>query len=293
MNAATLIPFAIKWSIILIVVGLGLKATFADATWLFRQPGLLVRSLLGLNVILPLFAMALAVLFDLHPAVKIALVLIAMSPVPPILPKKQLKVGSHQSYVYGLMVAAAVLSVVLIPLSVALVGALSGRDGLYVAPAVVLQKILQTIIVPLAVGMLVRSIVPKVAARLAPVVSLLGTVLLLIGVVPVLVKAWPAIMSLVGNGSVAAIIVLVVAALFLGHLLGGPDEDHKTALALAGAARHPGVAMAVAQATVPDERLVPAAIFLYLLVSAVITLPYVNVHKRRHAAAGAPRPVGH
>jgi BASS family bile acid:Na+ symporter len=291
VNAAALIPLALKLSITLIVFGLGLRATFADATWLFRQPGMLVRSVLGMNVILPLFAVALAVAFDLPPAVKIALILIAVCPVPPILPKKQMKGGGDQPYVYGLVVAAAVLSIVLVPLTVAAIGAWFGRE-LAVPPRLVLDTVLQTILVPLTVGMLINILMPKVAARLAPIAGTVGSVLLL-AAIPILVIAWPAITSLVGNGSVGAIVAFVIAALVIGHLLGGPDEDNKTTLALAGASRHPGLAIAIANATFPGQKLVPAAVLLYLLVSAVVTLPYVNLRKRRHAAAGTPRPLGH
>lgn len=292
MNAAALIPLALKLSITLIVFGLGLRATFADATWLFRQPGLLVRSFLGMNVVLPLFAVALAAAFDLHPAVEIALVLIAVCPVPPVLPKKQLKSGGEQPYVYGLVVAAAVLSIVLVPATVAAIGSWFGRE-LQVPADLVLRTVLQTILVPLAAGMLINSLLPKVAARIAPIAGTIGSVVLLLAAIPILIIAWPATMSLVGNGSVGAIIAFVLAALVAGHLLGGPDEDNKTTLALAGASRHPGLAIAIANTLFPTQKLVSAAVVLYLLVSAVVTLPYVSVRKRRHAASGTPRPVGH
>ena len=67
--------------------------------------------------------------------------------------------------------------------------------------------------------------------------------------------------------------------------LGGPDDEDRSVLALASAARHPGVAMAVASANFPDQKLAPAAILLYLLLSAILTIPYV-MWRRRHAEIG-------
>jgi BASS family bile acid:Na+ symporter len=88
MSMTAIILLVLKVSIILSVFAIGLKATLADATFLFRSPGHLVRALLSMNVLMPLTALALAAPFDLHPAVKIALVVISVSPIPPILPKK-------------------------------------------------------------------------------------------------------------------------------------------------------------------------------------------------------------
>ena len=291
MDLATLVPNVIRLSIILIVLGLGLKATPADATWLFRHPGLLIRSLMGMNVVLPLFAAALAALFDLHPAVEIALVLIAVSPIPPVLPAKQMRIVGHDAYIYGLLVAATVLSIVLVPVMLALIGALFGRTVL-VPPSVILRAVLTTLLVPLAAGILVNAIVPRLAARLAPIASVAGMVLLVVSALVLIVATWPAVASLINNGAVAAIVALVVVSVLLGHWLGGPDEDNRTVLALASATRHPGVALAVAQVVFPGQRLVMAAVVLYLLVSAIVTLPYVNMRKRRHTVTATPRPVG-
>src|SRR5689334_20587568 len=98
MHPATLIPLALKASIVLTVFGLGLSARWGDAPSLLRRPGQLLRSLLAMTVIMPLFAVALAGAFALHPAVKIALVALAVSPVPPFLPKKELRAGGGTSY---------------------------------------------------------------------------------------------------------------------------------------------------------------------------------------------------
>src|SRR5277367_6624892 len=136
MGLEQLIMLAIKASILLLVFGLGLHASLQDATYLFRRPGLLVRSLLSMNVIMPLFAAAVAAIFDLHSEVKIAIVALALSPVPPILPGKQEKAGGRASYAIGLLVAAALFAVVLVPAGVELMGRLFGQD-LHMAPRAV------------------------------------------------------------------------------------------------------------------------------------------------------------
>jgi BASS family bile acid:Na+ symporter len=58
-------------------------------------------------------------------------------------------------------------------------------------------------------------------------------------------------------------------------------------LALSTASRHPGVALAIAHANFPDEKLAPAAVLLYLIVSGIVSLPYLRWNRRCHAGIKA------
>ena len=107
--------------------------------------------------------------------------------------------------------------------------------------------------------------------------------MLLASVLPILFTAWPAIASLIGNGTVVAIAAFILAGLAAGHLLGGPDPDDRTVLAFCTAFRHPGVAIAIAGANFPGQKLVSAAVLLYLLVSAVVSIPILAWRRRQHA----------
>src|SRR5438067_3724480 len=115
MTLAQMIPLAINVSMFVIVFVLGLNATLEDATYLFRRPGLLFRSILSMNIVMLALAVTIALVFDLAPAINIALVGLAASPVPPALPGKQTKAGGSESYAIGLLVAAAVVAIVLVP----------------------------------------------------------------------------------------------------------------------------------------------------------------------------------
>lgn len=105
----------LKASIVLSVIALGLWANFSDAIFLFRRPAELGRAFFSMNVVAPALAVILALKFNLYPGVKIALVTLSVSPVPPIFPKGAIKAGGKNDYTIGLMVAAAVISIVAIP----------------------------------------------------------------------------------------------------------------------------------------------------------------------------------
>jgi BASS family bile acid:Na+ symporter len=63
-------------------------------------------------------------------------------------------------------------------------------------------------------------------------------------------------------------------------MLGGPEAEHATVLALSTASRHPAIALAVAKINFPNEPYLGATILLYLLVLTALTLPYVARRRR-------------
>jgi len=69
-------------SILCTVFGFGLSATTNHLLFLIRRPALLARSFVAMFVIMPVVAAILVRLFDFRPSVEIALVALAISPVP-------------------------------------------------------------------------------------------------------------------------------------------------------------------------------------------------------------------
>lgn len=287
MDLATLIPLALKAGIALMVFVLGLSASSQDVTYLLRRPGLFLRSLLAMNVVMPLFAAAVVAFFHLNPAVKIALIALAVSPIPPMLPKRALKAGGNGSYTISLLAVAALLAIVFVPLAVDLLGRAFGRTTL-VGPGAIVSMVAVTVLAPLAAGLLFRRLAPAVADRLARPLSLVAFGILVVAILPVLFKILPVSWSLIGDGTLAAIVAFVLVGLAVGHLLGGPEPEHRTVLALATACRHPGIALAIATATFPQQKLAAAAIVLYLLVNVIVCIPYMVSRQRRRASTTVP-----
>jgi BASS family bile acid:Na+ symporter len=281
MSAEQLVRLAIILSIMLIVFSFALLSTWREATSLFRSPGLLLRSLLSMNVLLPLFAVALISICALRPAVAIALIAVAVSPVPPFLPRKQLKLVGHRQYVFGLLGATSLLNIVLAPLTVDLLSHVFALQA-SIQLAAIGRIVALTVLVPFALGLIVCRLVPGACARASSLAGKAGILLLAAAVVPVLVKMWPALISLLGNGTLLAIVAFVGVGLAVGHWLGGPDPDDRTVLALATASRHPGVAFVIASGNFPGEKLMAPALILYLIVGAIASVPYVKWRKRRH-----------
>jgi bile acid:Na+ symporter, BASS family len=284
MPLASLVPAVLQTSIFLLVLSIGLTATPQDALMMARHPGKLLRMVVAMNLVVPAFAVAAALAFELHPTIEIAMVAIAISPVPPVLPIKAMQAGPQRSYAVGLLTAASVLSVAYIPLVVMALDRLFPSD-LAMSPLVVAKAVSLSVLAPLAAGLLLRRLAPRLAERSARLVMRTAVALLALALLPVLVGAFPRVVSLIGNGTLLALAALVVAGLVAGHLLGGPAPEERSMLALASASRHPAVAVALAHANFPDDRLVVPAVLLYLIVCMVVTTPYLLWSRRR---AGLP-----
>ncbi|TPL02538.1 Na+-dependent transporter [Mesorhizobium sp. B2-4-14] len=286
MTIASVISLALTVSLFVLVFVLGLKAKMEEVTFLFRHPGLLVRSILAMNIILLAVVVLAGQLFDLAPAIKIALITLAVSPVPPLLPNKQIGAGGTSHYAVGLLAAAAIVSIVLVPLSIETMEYVFPFE-LSIAPSKVLSVVVLSIFAPLVLGMVVARLAPSVAARMARPLSSTAMAIVLLAIIPILIKGWPDLSNLFGNGVVLCLVLFSAIGILLGHLLGGPDPGNRTVLALACGSRHPGIALAITSLNFPAETGVTALILYHLVIGALVSALYLRWNK---PAALSPSP---
>jgi BASS family bile acid:Na+ symporter len=286
MTLATLSSMALTTSIFLLVLHIGLKATPHEAMHLLGHPGLLMRSLAAMYLVMPALAVAVTLAFDLPPAVEIALVALAVSPVPPFLPNRVAKMGGDRDYTISLLVVASVLALVCIPLAVEMLERIFARP--FATPVAAVAKLVtSTVLAPLAAGMALRRFAPAIADRIAEPAATASVVLLAATVLPALVTAWKPISSLIGDGTIVAFVAFVAAGLGAGHLLGGPRLEERSVLALASGGRHPGIALALAHTNFPEDGHVLPAVLLYLIVAAVVAVPYLHLIRGSASQPGA------
>jgi bile acid:Na+ symporter, BASS family len=274
-------------SIVLMVTGLALNAKPSDVTFLFRRPALLLRSLIAMLLIVPVSASCLASIFSLTPPIAAAIVLMSICPVPPMLPTRQLKLGGRDEYVFGLLVTSALLSIAIVPFQMSILSAVFHKDA-HIAPVAVAKIVGITVLVPMLLGILIRRCSSRLAENLSGPLSKIANLLLVVGIAILLIRIGPALWRLIGHGTLVSILAIVAVALLAGHALGGPNPGDRTALTLACAVRHPGIALAIAKIHFTDPR-VAVAILLYLLVSLIATIPYTawRKHDLHYSCAAA------
>jgi len=273
MTASLLL--ALKLSIVTMIFAVGLGSTPDDLTYLWRRPKELLRSLLAMYVAVPLVALLVAKTLPVGVAVKTAILVLAISAGAPLLPKKLMKIG-REGYVFSLVVTSSLLAVVVVPAWLAFLAPLFGRES-SVEPRAVALIIAKAFLAPLVVGMLLRWPLSGIAERLSQrILGVAGMVLAVAALA--LLALHRRLLTEIGWGPLSALVGMTVAALAVGHVLGGPDPADRTALAISCASRHVGIAM-LAASTVPGPRTI-ALVLTYVLASAVVSIPYLKWRTR-------------
>ena len=286
MSLQQYVILTLQLSIVCIVFSLGLMSTIADLLFLWRRPGLLLRSLVAMLVVMPVVAVGLTEWLDVRNTSEIALIAMAISPMPPLLPRREVKAGGLQPYAVSLLATLALLAIVTIPLSVEVLAAYY-RKPLTTPASAIARLAFISVLLPLVAGIAVRAWT-TVGVRLARPASQLGTLLLVTGSVLLLWGTWRGIWSVIGDGTVFMVAAFVAVGLVVGRLLGGPDPRQATVLGLSTACRHPAITLSIASANFPNERFGPTVI-LYLLVGLVLLTPYVRWSRARIAAGEGSR----
>jgi predicted Na+-dependent transporter len=271
----------LKLAVGLMILGIGLGATVADLGLLWRRPGLLLRSLVAMYVLVPLAAVLLVKLLPITIPVKVALLVLAVSAGAPLLPRRLVNFGSH-GYVFSLVVTSSLASIVLVPLSI---GVLTDNFAAHIElePLAAAAVIGKSFLAPLAFGMVLRALLPTAGEKVAQAVTAAAGLLLVVCALLLLVLNVALLIDAHWAGF-GALVLLMVIAMAIGHATGGPDPDDRTALAVACATRHLGIAVLIAT-SFPGPRVV-VLISAYIVTSVAVSMPYLAWRKRsRHGLA--------
>jgi len=275
----------IKLSVGAMILAVGMGATFADVAYLWRRPALLLRSVLAMYVLVPLAAFVLAEFLPLAPGVRVALLVIAVSAGAPLLPRR-LRFGGSP-YVFSLVVTSSLLAIVLVPAWLAVLSRhfdVAIHVGTADVAAVLARAFLLPLVIGILLGMALRRVVPARTERIADTVFALAAVVLAVATLILIADQWQVFTEVRGPG-IVALLALMVISVAIGHALGGPNPDDRTALAIACCTRHIGIVVILA-ATFRGPRAV-VLLAVYLVAASAVSIPYLR-WRRRTAPADKP-----
>jgi len=277
MNVLAILGLGIKISIFVSVLSLGMRASFSDIALLFRQPGRLIRALLAIFVVMPIFAILLVKIFTVNPLIAVVLVALSVSPIPPLFPNKAFKSGGETSFTFGLLAAVTLLSIVMIPLAFAVFDAIFVRETQF-SETFLIRTLMVAVIIPIAIGMALRYLAPGFCERFAEPLARIGGIVLILSVLPILIAILPTIWSIISLTTVLVLVLFAVLGVAVGYFLGGPDVKERTVLALATASRHPGIAIALASANAGEtpKKLLAAAVIIYVIICMIVVAPFLK-----------------
>jgi len=277
-NLFTLVAAA---AIFAVMFDLGLKIAASDYAWAGRHVRSLLKGLFAVLVAVPAMAVIVTDAFGLPRAAMVGIVLMALSPGAPVALRRSLAAGGEASFAPVLQISVAALAIVSMPLSIAALNEYYAGQAV-ISPRELARQVFFAQFLPLGLGVLARRFLPGPAARAEPGVTRAATILLLVLAVLALVDTWHVV---IGAGPRAALCVVLITllALAVGHAMGGPHPQTRTAVAISCAVRNPGLALVVASVNNAPAT-VTATIVAYLVIAAFTVIPYVVW--RRRAAPG-------
>ena len=175
----TLIGLPIALGVIMLGLGLGLVVD--DFRRVGRHPKAAVIALLCQIVLLPLICFGLVIAFGLAPELAVGMMLLAASPGGTTANLYSHLFGGHVALNITLTAINSVLAVVTLPIVVNLSAGYFLTEGTSIG--LQFDKVLQVfaiVLIPVAIGMLIRSRAPGVAERLNRPVRVLSVVVLVV-----------------------------------------------------------------------------------------------------------------
>jgi bile acid:Na+ symporter, BASS family len=267
-----------------LMLAIGVNHSFRQVAYLASRPGLLVRSLLSVIVVVPGIVGVLLWAFPLPPAVATGLAVLAAAPGAPLTTKRVELAGGELPYAVNLQLTLALLAVVVTPLTLSVYFSIFDLLIERASPLDVARQIARVTFLPIMVGFFIRRFLPAVAARIGNPLRVFANILLIILVLMVLVflAMAPDLLAMLNLGRPATTAIVLMAALSLaaGHILGGPTQEKRAVLAVASIARNVGLALFLAGLTDYGQQFVPT-LLTYLILGGVLGVPYAVWSKRR------------
>lgn len=207
----------------------------------FSRPRSVIVPLLANFVLVPLLGMAVVWLLSLDRPLEIGLILISTSAGAPFLIKLTQFARHDVALSAALLVLLLPVTVIYMPIVVPLV-----LPEAEVSAGAIAIPLVLTMLLPLGIGLLVRTRSPRWAMHLQPVMGKVSTVSLLVLVVATFLLNLRAILNLFGTGAILAAVFVIIGAFVIGYVLGGGRYERRCALGLGTAQRGIAASMVVA-----------------------------------------------
>ncbi|MEW6137885.1 MAG: sodium dependent transporter [Thermodesulfobacteriota bacterium] len=271
-------------TIFCLMLSMGVSHSFQQLASLWRQPELLLRSILAVIVLVPAVVGLLLWMFELPLTVATGLAVLAAAPGAPLTYKRSQMAGGDLAYTAGLQLTLALLAVVMTPLILVILGSLFELGAGSVKPFEVASQVAGVTFLPAMTGLIIQHFAPTIAGCIGKPLRILADILfiILIIVVIILLVLSPDLRMTLNLGwlPTATIIMMVASSLAIGHLLGGPSRAQRSALAIASIARNVGLALFIAQLSNYGENFIPT-LLNYMILGGLLAVPYSVWRKRQ------------
>ena len=270
MEQSPLVEIGLPIALFIIMVGIGLTLTVADFRREARTPRALVIGSIAQLLLMPALAFAIAAALQLSAPLTLGLVILAAAPGGTTSNVVSLMARANVALSIVLTVVASVVTIVTLPLAANLALAWRAEDADVVVRVPLANSIgllVVIVLVPVLLGMLIRSRRPEAAVRFEPKVSAFGAVVLVALIVGIAIDIREELPTLIAQSGPAALL-LNLGGLGMGFatgLLGLSPKDRRTCAAEMGI-KNGTLAILIAVTVVGSEVVAaPAAMYSVLM----------------------------
>lgn len=218
MNDSALTSVLLPIALAIIMFGLGLTLTVADFSRVLRMPKAVLVALGTQVILLPVVCFGLVKLFDLEPAHAAGMMLLAASPGGTTANLFSHLAGGDVALNVSLTAVNSVLAVVTLPIVVNLSLAHFLGDGQIGLQPLKMLQVFAIVLVPVALGMLVRSRRPGFAERMTRPVKLGSIIVLALVIFAAIYTERANVLDYIAAVGVVAVL-LNVLSLFFGYVV--------------------------------------------------------------------------
>ena len=253
----------------------GVSYTLRQIVAPLRHLRLVVMALVANFLLVPAWAVLITWLLRLDEPYEMGILLVSAAAGAPFLVKLVALSDGDVAFAGSLLVLLLPVTVIYMPLVVPLlVSSDAEADALAIASPLLLTNLL-----PLAVGVLVFTVLPAVANRVRPFLGPVSMVALIALVVLTVAANVGELVDVLGQRAIIAALLLIVGSFVIGFALGVPDH-HRDEIGLATAQRNIAAATIVATQTVGDPATVVTVVVTSLVAMAVL-FPLTTQLKKR------------
>jgi BASS family bile acid:Na+ symporter len=267
------------------MLAMGLSLTVAQILQPLYNLRLVGKALLANFVLVPLVAYVLVALIPLEQGLAIGLILVGTAAGAPFLPKLVQFSKANIAFGVGLMVLLMVVTIFYVPLVLPLL-----LPGTTVNAGSIAASLVVLLLIPLAVGLLIKKWNDEIADTLQPAFNRISTIFLVVLIVLYLGLGYQTILGTFGTGAIGVAIVFILISLGIGYVLGGPARDTKPVVGLATAQRNISAAFVVVIANFATNFSVMAMVLVVSLIGLIILMIVSGEIGKRSPHAGTAQP---
>jgi len=244
------------------MLAMGLNLTMPQIIQPLKNVRLVLLALLANFVLVPLLAYLILLVIPLENSLGIGLIVLATAAGAPFLPKLVQGAKGNVAFGVGLMVLLMVVTIIYMPIVLPLM-----LPGVSVDPWQITESLIVLMLLPLAIGLLIKSHSPDAAATYQPLMTKVSSLAMLILLVIGLGLNLSNIISFIGTGGILALLLFIAGSFLIGTLLGGRDAGNRSVMSLGTAQRNVSAAIVVAAANFSGTNTLS-----FVLVGAILLL---------------------